>query len=100
MILMVDLIDQQLSKEMPICCGGSMDVDGGIYYCPVCEDSENWVESDELLNIFTTNQVREVQINYVIMEYLPEKADPIEHTMNKPHGNVKSMVGCGITWPP
>jgi hypothetical protein len=76
---MIDLIDQQLAKEMPICCGGSMEVDGGIYYCPVCEDSENWVESDELLNIFTTNQVREVQINYVIMEYLPEKADPITH---------------------
>lgn len=74
---MVDLIDQQLAKEMPICCGGSMEVDGGIYYCPVCEDSEDWIESDELLNIFTTNQVREVQINYVIMEYLPEQADPI-----------------------
>ena len=76
---MVDLIDQQLAKEMPICCGGSMEVDGGIYYCPVCEDSENWIESDELLNIFTTNQVREVQINYVIMEYLPEQADPISY---------------------
>ncbi len=73
----IDLIDQQLSKEMPICCGGSMEVDGGIYYCPVCEDSENAIELDELLNIFTTNQVREVQINYVIMEYLPELSTPL-----------------------
>ena len=75
----IDLIDQQLSKEMPICCGGSMEVDGGIYYCPVCEDSENAIESDELLNIFTTNQVREVKINYVIMEYLPELSTPLSH---------------------
>ena len=73
----IDLIDQQLSKEMPICCGGSMEVDGGIYYCPVCEDSENAIESDELLNIFTTHQVRKVKINYVIMEYLPELSAPL-----------------------
>lgn len=75
---MVDLIDQQLAKEMPICCGGSMEIDGGIYYCPVCEDSENAIEADELLNIFTSHQVREVKINYIIMEYLPNQADPIE----------------------
>lgn len=73
----IDLIDQQLSKEMPICCGDEMEVDRGIYYCPVCEDSENAIELDELLNIFTTNQVREVKINYVIMEYLPELSTPL-----------------------
>lgn len=74
----IDLIDQQLAKEMPICCGGSMELDGGIYYCSACEDSENAIEADELLNIFTAHQVKEVKINYVIMEYLPKQADPIE----------------------
>ena len=75
---MVELIDQQLAKEMPTCCSDEMIIDGGIYFCPVCENNWDATDDDELLGIFTAHQVREVKINYIIMEYLPEKADPIE----------------------
>jgi hypothetical protein len=75
---MVDLIDQQLAKEMPLCCNDEMIIDGGIYFCPVCENNWDAVDGDELLNIFTAHRVAKVTVNYIIMEYLPKKVEKLD----------------------
>jgi hypothetical protein len=74
----VDLIDQQLAKEMPLCCNEEMIIDRGIYFCPDCENNWDAVDSDELLSVFTANKVSKVAVNYIIMEYLPEKVESLD----------------------
>ena len=74
----VDLIDQQLAKEMPLCCNDEMIIDGGIYFCPDCENNWDAVDGDELLSIFTAHKVSKVAVNYIIMEYLPEKVESLD----------------------
>jgi len=75
---MVSLIDKQLAKDAPWCCGDDMVSDRGIYFCPDCEKSWNVVDGDELLGIFTAHKVAKVTVNYIIMEYLPKKAEPLD----------------------